>query len=301
MENAHVWAVIVPALGGRVWELVDRARMRQWIWHRHDVALARSPSGACYDDVWAGGWEELFPNDARGDFEGRSLPDHGEWWTTAWEPTVRTDEKGAVVSLTAETRSVRASCVKEFSLARDASTLRITYRIRSAERTPFHFLFKQHLPVAITADCRLALPGGTVTVVDPTFGTLLPETGPFAWPLAAGGCRRVDLARIPEQSDGHREFIYVADLPEGWCGIDDHALGASLRLRYDRDRFPFVWLFLAYGGWRGCYTAVLEPCTNMPKDLPTAVRLGQSAELEPGAVFETSFELTVSASGPLDR
>ena len=49
-----------------------------------DVPLQASPIGAAYDDVWAGGWEELFPNDAPGAFEGRDLPDHGEWWTMAW-------------------------------------------------------------------------------------------------------------------------------------------------------------------------------------------------------------------------
>ena len=52
-------------------------------------------------------------------------------------------------------------------------SLRVTYRIRSAEDRPFHFLFKQHLPVAITPSCRLLLPGGRVEPVDPAFGTSL--------------------------------------------------------------------------------------------------------------------------------
>jgi hypothetical protein len=144
LENSQVRASVIPSLGGRVWELLDRIRGRQWIWHREDVPLAVSPSGTSYDDVWAGGWEELFPNDAPTDFEGRALPDHGEWWTT-----------------------------------------------------------------------------------------------------------------------------------------------------------PFLWLFLSYGGWRDCYTAVLEPCTNMPKDLAEAVRTGQSARLDAGAFFQTQVA-TLSAFTPRD-
>ena len=70
LENSHLRAVIIPALGGRVWELEDRIRGRQWIWHREDVPLKASPIGAVYDDVWAGGWEELFPNDAPGMVRG---------------------------------------------------------------------------------------------------------------------------------------------------------------------------------------------------------------------------------------
>lgn len=92
---------------------------------------------------------------------------------------------------------------------------------------------------------------------------------------------------------------YVSELPQSWCGVDDVGSGASIRMRFDH-RMPFLWLFLSYGGWRHCYTAVLEPCTNMPKDLAEAVRKGQSARLDAGAVFRTSVAVTMAALGPRD-
>lgn len=84
LQNGIVRAVVLPSLGGRVWELEDCRRGRQWIWHRPGVPLAATAPGDAYDDVWAGGWEELFPNDAPGPFDGRALPDHGEWWALPW-------------------------------------------------------------------------------------------------------------------------------------------------------------------------------------------------------------------------
>jgi len=108
---------------------------------------------------------------------------------------------------------------------------------------------------------------------------------------AAG--RQVDLRVIPAPGQRLQEFVYVEDLPEGWCGVHDRATGATLRMHYDRRRMPFVWLFLAYGGWRGLYTAVLEPCTNLPKDLAEAVRRGQSAWLAPGQEFTTEVSVTL--------
>ena len=54
LENDWVRAVVLPSLGGRVAELTDRIRDRQWIWHRDDVPLAAVPSGSSYDEVWAG-------------------------------------------------------------------------------------------------------------------------------------------------------------------------------------------------------------------------------------------------------
>jgi hypothetical protein len=296
LENSLLRASVIPSLGGRMWELRDEIRGRQWIWHRDDVPLAASARGSSYDDVWAGGWEELFPNDSAIDFEGRSLPDHGEWWTTAWTVTDVADGAEAVVRLVAETRNPRTACVKEFRLRDDSDTIKVSYRIESLETEPFHFLFKQHLPIAVTPSCQLAVPGGQVTAVDAAFSTLLPGSGPFAWPLAPlmDGLD-VDLRQVPPRSTAEREFMYITDVPQACCGIDDVSQGASIRMRYDRRRLPFLWLFLSYGGWRNCYTAVLEPCTNMPKNLAEAVRLGQSARLDPGAVFQTSVAVTLAA------
>jgi hypothetical protein len=298
LENPLLRAVIVPSLGGRVWELEDRMRARQWIWHRPDVPLEKSPIGAVYDDVWAGGWEELFPNDAHGTFEGRQLPDHGEWWATPWSVKDPHGGDESDVTLSADLRIVRAHCTKQFRLARDRATLSVTYRIRSAEPAPFHFLFKQHLPIVLAAGCRLLLPGGTVEPVDASFGTMLPSSENFAWPHSRRGSRAVDLRLVPPATSELREFVYVRDLPDGWCGVEDPAAGASIRMRFDSEAFPYVWLFLTYGGWRGLHTAVLEPCTNMPKDLEEAVRLGQSAVLLPGQEFVTT--VTVSLSGPCE-
>jgi hypothetical protein len=87
----------------------------------------------------------------------------------------------------------------------------------------------------------------------------------------------------------------MRDLREAWCGVDDLDAGASLRMQFDLRVMPFVWLFLSYGGWRNAYTAVLEPCTNLPKDRAEAMRLGQSAALAPGETFTTS--VTVHLKG----
>ncbi len=296
LANGHLSAVILPGLGGRVWTLDDRRRARQWIWHRPGVPLVACAPGADYDTVWAGGWEELFPNDAAGTFEGRALPDHGEWWTMAWEARHVIDPAGARLTLTTTSQIVKAECSKTFTLAHDAATLAVTYRIRSLEDAPFHFLFKQHLPVRVDPACRLALPGGRMEAVDPAFGTMLPGGGPYAWPLAtAPDGRAVDMRVVPPAESRSREFLYLSDLPASWCGVDDLERGASLRMEVDGRAFPYAWLFLSYGGWRDVNTAVLEPCTNMPKELPAAVRLGQSASLAPGEEFVTT--VTVRLSG----
>lgn len=300
LENDRLRAVVIPELGGRVWELHDRRHDRQWIWHRPGLSPRRVPAGANYDDAWAGGWEELFPNDAPGRFEGRDLPDHGEWWTLPWRVESMRDGRSATLTLSASSSIVRARCTKEFELDGDGSTLAVRYSIRSEEKEPFHFLFKQHLPVAIHPHCRLQLPGGRVTQVDPGFSSLLPPTDGFDWPNLESASRNVDLSVIPPAARRLQEFVYVERCPGDWCGVVDSAAGATLRMEFDGTRLPYVWLFLTYGGWRDLYTAVLEPCTNMPKDLAGAVRQGQSARLEPGQEFTTFATVTLGDAAVTD-
>lgn len=252
--------------------------------------------GTNYDEVWAGGWEELFPNDAPGQFEGRWLPDHGEWWVMPWTAESAVDGGSATLRLSAVSSVVRARCVKEFRLGGDSSTLEVRYGICSDEDRPFHFLFKLHLPLALTADCRLLLPGGWVTQVDPQFSTLLPRTSGFDWPTLESPLHTVDLRTVLPASSGLQEFVYVERCPAPWCGIVDPAADAALRMDYDGTTLPYIWLFLSYGGWRNLHTAVLEPCTNMPKNLLDAARLERSAQLEPGREFTTFANVTLGGA-----
>lgn len=51
-------------------------------------------------------------------------------------------------------------------------------------------------------------------------------------------------------------------------------------MKFDTASFPYVWMFQSYGGWRGHYVVVVEPCTTLPSDLEEACRNGTVALLQ---------------------
>lgn len=295
LENDHISVEVLPAFGGRIWTLRHRRSDRNWIWRNPNTPLAACPPGSNYDDNWAGGWEELFPNDAPGNFMGRTLPDHGEWWSRewAWEPAAeRSDQAG--VRMWLECPVSETFCEKWLTICEDASELEVRYRIRNNGRQQLFFLFKQHLAVAVQAGDHVELPGGDAVAVDPEFSSLvIPDT--FTWPVAAGkGGRKVDVSLVPPASSPAREFLYVWNLPAGWCGVFSPASRSRLRLFFDTKTFPYTWLFMTYGGWRNLHTVVLEPCTNMPKSLHAAMARGSCAGVLPGSAFECSVRVALS-------
>lgn len=294
LDNGRVRAELLPSLGGRMWSLFDLERGSEWIWRRPKIAPEAPSPAASYDDAWAGGWEELFPNDAPGVFDGRTLADHGEWWSRSWAVEVVEDtSRRATLRLRLETGSVSAICEKFVSLEAGSKSVRVRYRIQSRETSLLRFLFKQHLAVAVRPGDRLELPGGTVRLVDPAFSTRLAAQAPFPWPRGVGrDGGPVDLSVLP-CAGGDREFVYVSDLPEGWAGVR-RPDGSGLRLRFDLGVWPHCWLFMDFGGWRGLYTVVVEPCTNWPKDLAAAAAAGHCAVLPPGGSLETCVEAELS-------
>jgi hypothetical protein len=291
LENPRMHADILPDFGAKIWSLVDKATGTEWIWRNPHVGLQRPHESAGYDDHWSGGWEELFPNDAECSFQGRRLPDHGEWWSRAWD----CEETERCAQMTLRTASVPAYCEKTVSMDPEAARMDIRYRIRNLDDKPLRFLFKQHLPIAVTPHHRLELPGGTVLPIEEGFGTRIVSGGGFTWPLAPGPeGRRVNLEELPSPEHKHRDFLCVRDLPAGWCGVRDSRTGRRIRLHFPLHVFPFTWLFMTFGGWRDLYTVVLEPCTNMPKDLGAALKNGTCAELLPGGTLECQVSVELS-------
>jgi hypothetical protein len=272
---------VAPDLGGRIVELTDLSNGRQWLWRNHRVPFGPVASGSVYDDVWQGGFEELFPSDAPAVIGETSYPDHGELWSAPWQVMRSHDD---AIELAVEGPATGVRIVKRLSI--EGAGLTIRYSLEHGGRAALPHLFKLHPAIDVNEHCRIDLPGGVVEKVDSQFGNLLDGIDEQAWPTG------VDLSRCRDKGSNTNEFVYVSDLPEGWCGITDTKARSWLRIDYPTDVFPYCWIFMTYGGWREHNVVVLEPCTNYPKDLELAISNGTAAILDRARIKE--FEVTVS-------
>lgn len=290
LSNANIRVVVEAGRGGAITELVGGPSGDRWLLHDPGRRAGRANDYPVYDDVWSGGFEELFPNDAPVTFDGRALPDHGELWNQPFDVLSATP---TVVQLRRHCTSVPADLDKAIALDTAAAGLTIRYRLSSRADAPLWHLFKLHPALRVEAGDRLLLPGGVVTPVEPGFGPLA-GAGGHVWPVPEDEAGRpLDLSLVRDPVERFREFVYVSDLPEGWCGLRRTRTGETFRLEYPREVFPYCWLFITYGGWRDYHTVVLEPCTNVPKDLDEARARGSCAVLQPGEVKEWTVRLEI--------
>lgn len=286
LENRHLRAVVLPELGAKVWSLVDKAADRETLWHNPRVPPRPVHYGATYDDWFCGGWDELFPNDAPTTAGGEPYPDHGELWSMpfAWDVT---SEDGAVTLRMGRAGVATNTRVeKRITLRADEPLLRFGYRLSNDGPRPLDYLWKLHPALRVTPSSRIDLPAGRV-LVDEGFRDRLAADS-FSWPHAPGvDGGTVDMRQVPPQEAATCDFYYAVELDAGWCALTDSAARAGFGLVFDPAVFRSVWVFGAYGGWRGLYTTILEPCTGYPYRLEDAIAQGTASRLAAGETLTT--------------
>ena len=289
LEGDRLWLSVFPDAGGKIFDLVHKPTGFNLLWQNPRVGLSRTYAGAAFDDVWCGGWDELFPTDPACSFDGNTYHDHGDLWTGAWEWNVERDD-GEEATLYLRRFGISLPCLMEkwISLRRDATEVAFRHRLSNLGTQTVSFVWNLHVAHAIEPGSRVHLPAGRVGVEPPFWGRAGEGVGELSWPRD-----RRDLSQLPGPEMGSTEWLFARDLHEGWCTVTHPSVGVALELAFDRKIFSTVWLWGVFGGWRGHYFLLTEPCTSPPGSLADNVARGQAATLEANGVVETAVVASV--------
>ena len=293
IENRFLRVVVLPEAGAKIWQITYKPLDTNLLWNNPRVAPARLPSNARYDDVWSGGWDELFPNDEVSVIEGESYPDHGELWTGDWsaESFSRGDEAGVHLRYVTPISAIEVE--KTIRLYRDQSRIEFRHTFTNRGRTAFPFLWKLHPAMAVSPHHRIDFPPINVSL-EPAFpGTLAGASEPAKWPMIKTPAGDVDLRRIPPEEARQLYFFYGTEMKGNWCALTNSATKLSCALQFDREVFHCCWLFATYGGWRSYNVAVLEPCTGYPLNFEAMQAAGRHRSLAPGESLHTDVRFLV--------
>jgi len=292
LENQRLRLVILPEAGAKIWQITYKPFDANLLWNNPRIAPSRLPSNSRYDDVWSGGWDELFPNDEISVIEGEGYPDHGELWTGEWaaEPFSNSEEVGVRLHYVTPISAIEVE--KTIRLRREQAHIDFHHCFTNRGRTAFPFLWKLHPAMAVSPQHRIDFPPMQV-VLEPAFpGTL--GGGPEAqWPIIQTLTGEVDLRRVTHQDARRLYFFYGTHLKGNWCALTNTATGLACGLQFDPEVFRCCWLFATYGGWRNYNVAVLEPCTGYPLNFEAMKAAGHHRSLAPGETLQTDVRFFV--------
>ncbi|MGD9028338.1 MAG: hypothetical protein PVG25_00825, partial [Anaerolineae bacterium] len=264
---------VIPAWGGKVAELFDRRRQREWLFENPALPYRLPEYDTSYvRDFDVGGFDECFPTVGAcrypaSPWKGTPLPDHGEVWSIPW----RVQKEGATLHLSAHGVRLPYRLEKSIRLI-GQGRIRVDYRATNLTPFPMPFLWSSHPLFAIRPGMRLDLPVDEMTIYSPRSA---PECrgATIAWPYLDNQ----DLSHVPEPGAGVAVKLFSPPLAQGWAELCDPADGASLRFDFDPHLVTHLGLWINYSGWAGVpeanpyFNLGLEPCIGAPDTLDTAV------------------------------
>jgi hypothetical protein len=293
IENSFLRVQILPEAGGKIWQIIYKPTGAALLWNNPRILPTRHAIHARYDDVWSGGWDELFPVDEEAVIRGERYPDHGELWTGAWKADTfkHRDEVGVVLEMQTPVSAMLVR--KTIKLHPDSARIYFHHEFKNLGADDFPFLWKLHPALQVTAQHRIDFPAMNV-IREPAFeGTLHHAPLAFKWPYAKTTTGTIDLRNIPSAEAKQLYFFYGTEMEAGWCALTNTATQLACGLSFDPDIFPSCWLFASYGGWRNYQVAVLEPCTGYPLNFEALVAQGHQRVLKPHQTLSTDVLFTV--------
>lgn len=289
IKGERVTLRVVPEAGGKIWSLIENLSGFELLWRNPRVKLARTYAGAPFDDLWCGGWDDIFPTDPPCTVGDNSHHDHGDFWIAPWSWSIETETtECATVHLSQESVSLPCRVDKWITLARTSNEVRIKMRLTNLGTTPFQFMWNQHVAHAIEEGSRVHLPASRLGVVGRPDSLGVADT--VHWPRWNGS----DLSQIPGREANVLEFLYARDLREGWCAVTHPRRGVAVKMSFDPHVFATPWLWRVFGGWRGHHLLLTELCTSQPGSLADAIANGSAARLDASATLETEIRVLVS-------
>jgi hypothetical protein len=298
IDNGVLRCVVLPEAGAKIISIVHRPSGKELLWRNAAQMPARLAPGAVFDDTWAGGWDELFPNDEPARLDGRVYPNHGEMWTNAWHADLRTDGDSAELALSTECAIAGCRMEKRITLRAGEAKIHFHHRLTNLGNRVLRGLWKLHPAFAVAPGDRVLIPARRYALEPACLASF--EGAPLSWegPVVEFGGRRVDVREVLPASSRELRFLYGLDLEEGWCAVYDPTRRLAAGLAFPKDLINTCWLFATYGGWRDHYVAVLEPCAGYPFQLEAAARAGQAFTLAPHGTREARVVFAARAGLP---
>ena len=297
LENEYLKLSVFPELGAKIYDILYKPFRRNLLWHHPRIYPHKVPLGTSFDDVWCGGWDEIFPNDAPCIVEGQRYHDMGEAWSIPWEYSIARDTDTGTVTLFTTTMTPIMACklTRALTIRDGEPSVYFRYVLENTGYDALKFLWKIHPAFQINESCRIEIPART-GIVDPRYRDLYSESSnTYRWPKVNNRQgETIDLSRVPPPTARTCSLHYVTDLDDGVVTLQNPRDNIDLKIRFNKQILNTVWLFLAYGGYRSLYTAVIEPSTSYPYDLAQAISEGHYSRLEPGKQLNCDIDVQLS-------
>ncbi len=289
VDSGELRAQFLPDNGSRLISLID-AQGREWMASESGAHYKPIREETSYVEGDVCGMDDMFPTIdpeiapvGGGVRQGVEYNDHGEVCRHgfAW----KIEDGKAVMSFTSSRLAYKYD---KICYAGENGEIVIDYHIENLSDDPFPFLWAGHCMLAAEEGGEVVLPYAPGAACEICFD----EDGEY-------GVRGTQLTVTPEMLVSRKftpegnayKFYYLDPTPKG--EIAYRAGGRKLVMTYDKEKIPYVGVWMNNGKFKGFPCATPEPCTVAFDKVSEGEKRGMQSVIAPHGSFDFSLKFSV--------
>jgi galactose mutarotase-like enzyme len=294
LSNEVLELVVFPETGARIYSIFHKPSGTEFLWHHPHNPPRLTKTGEVFDDIFPGGWDELFPSCDACEFQGTQIPDHGELWAVPWEWSIEKTDNLADCLYTGVTAKLFPIRFERYvHLDTQQPKFHLRYRLTNLSSNQLNLIWGIHPLFAISPHHRLELPPGTMKV-DLSSGEKFGRHGQlYDWPYLLTPEGVTDMRQLPGPEAKAFAGHYCVQPSRNWFALTDTKKQVGLAVVYPAEIFRSLWLWQSYGGWRDWYHLAVEPWVGHPVRLGQAIDAGNYLSLKGHEVLEYSVSVVI--------
>ncbi len=295
IENEKIKIIVIPELGGKIVSLIKKDKNFEIFFQNKNDIYLKPELYADFGEFDASGFDDCFPSvdSSIVNVNGVEIkyPDHGEIWSSPMKHEI-TDN---ALKLCCDSGILSYTYEKKVSL--DGDLLCVDYKISNTGSEPFPCIWTMHGLMNCEEDMEIFFPEGTCSVINVQKSKIFGDEGNiYSFPAATLTDGSVyQLNKIKSKNAEKTEKFYVnGDLSLGECGVYYPTNDLSCRIYFEKDKLPYLGLWITEGGFRGDYNFALEPSTGFYDSIGKAEKNHKLQSLHPGENLEFQIKIEIT-------
>ena len=279
LGSSQIAVTVVPRRGGKIASILDLTNGREWLEQPAGDYGPAPVYGGNFTAADVSGWDEMVPTIVSCEYEGVSLPDHGEVWSGEWD----VESGGGALVCRSAGRALPYSLTRKMAV--EGPKLILDYSLANIGDEPLQLLWAAH-PLFTVSDSgtSVVLPSDVDQIID----VLATPPRPEPWPNSSFE----GVARMPPKSG--RKFYVQPERRIRWAALLDGDR-RWLRMAWDPEVVPYLGVWLDNCAYTRRPAIALEPSTGYYDDLSVAARLGRVSSVQAAQFLTWTVQVEVGS------
>lgn len=250
LETEKYVAFVLPSEGGKIASFVDKKRGKEYLIQNPSPQYLHIGFEDDFEKGECSGFDDMFPTIDFAVVNGKEYPDHGEVCRVAFSYVIQEDK----LVLNYFSSKIGYSYQKVLTEGKNGE-LRVAYEITNQSGAPLDALWAAHCLLKVEQGGRILVPFENGDLIDCVYDSnqTINESVSFSYSEAHL------VTRWTEKQEA-KKLYFPEKCKNGIVGYE-YPAGDIFVIEFDKDKLPYLGLWIDYGFVNGSYYIGLEPCS----------------------------------------